>query len=238
MGERLVQIGVIVVAAGRGRRMGADRNKVLLPLRHQPILMYTLERLLKTPNLLEVVVVYHPDDQTEIETIIRDMGSNIPIQLVSGGEERQDSVYQGLKKLSAQCDVVFIHDGARPFVSVETLQRLSMRMEEIQGAVLGVPVKDTIKEVNKAGVITGTLPRSSLYAIQTPQAFRRDLLLEAYEKAMERGFYATDDAALVEQLGVPVEIVMGEYTNIKVTTPDDLWYADRLIQQMQMREGN
>src|SRR5690606_5947261 len=142
--------------------------------------------------------------------------------IVKGGRERQESVYEGLKRIKEEC-IVLVHDGARPFVRIEHIQKLVQVTSEKSAAILAVPVKDTIKRA-KDGIVQETFDRSELWSIQTPQAFKLSLLKEAYEKAEMDGFTGTDDASLVERIGHHVEIVEGDYNNIKITTKEDLYF--------------
>ena len=142
-------------------------------------------------------------------------------QVVAGGQERQDSVYQGLLALDKETDWVVIHDGARPMISWKTINAVLEAAVEKGAAIVGVPAKDTIKLVNPDLTVQDTPPRELLWHIQTPQVFRKTLVLKAYQEAIAHGWQGTDDASLVEKLGVPVYVVQGEYTNIKITTPED-----------------
>jgi 2-C-methyl-D-erythritol 4-phosphate cytidylyltransferase len=149
----------------------------------------------------------------------------MPIQVVEGGAERQDSVYNALRLLPSDCEWVLIHDGVRPFVSAALIDATMERARETGAAIAALPATDTVKRV-ESGVVVETLPRSEIYLVQTPQVFRMELLLSAYEEARRNGWSVTDDASLVERLGVTVSVVNGEPTNIKVTTPADLLWAE------------
>ena len=154
-------------------------------------------------------------------------------RIVPGGKERSHSVYQGLKALPEDCSWVGVHDGVRPFFTLSLLERVINTAKAYGAAIPGVPVKDTIKVCDEKGMVTGTPPRHSLWSIQTPQAFRRDWLVEAYKKAKEYNITATDDAGLVERLGKPVKVVRGDYENIKITTPEDLALAELIWERRQ-----
>lgn len=221
--------GVVVVAAGRGTRMGTKESKQYLLLQDKPIIVHTLERFEMLDEVSEVVLVVGPDDTARVESIVRD---NLLVKVkavLAGGSERQHSVRTGLQSLSKEMEWVMVHDGVRPLVTAEAVRSCMAQAVKTGAAVLAVPVKDTIKQVGEAGVIVATPDRRSLWAIQTPQAFRRSLLLEAHERAAADGFVGTDDAMVVERLGVPVTVAEGDYTNIKITTPDDLPWAEFLL---------
>lgn len=151
------------------------------------------------------------------------------IRLVEGGKERQDSVYNGLRELSPQTDIVVIHDGVRPFVPVNIIEKSITAAAKYKAVGVAVPVKDTIKVVDKNHTIKNTPDRKTLWAMQTPQSFTYDIIMRAYEKAMRDGFYGTDDTVLVERLGLPVKIIEGAYENIKITTPEDIVFAETFI---------
>lgn len=236
----LGRVVAIVPAAGLGTRFGAERNKPLFPLLDKPLVIWTLEALATCPEISEIVPVFKEEDIESGRALIRDCGIAKVKNCVMGGRERQDSVLNALRSIEG-ADVAVIHDGARPMVDHEMISRALQALEDADGAVAGVPVKDTIKAVrrekaedraqNPEGevVIERTLDRSLLWAIQTPQVFRYDRIREAYEKAGAEGFYATDDAALMERYGGKVRVVMGSYRNIKVTTPEDITIAEAFL---------
>ncbi|MCA0758381.1 2-C-methyl-D-erythritol 4-phosphate cytidylyltransferase [Paenibacillus sp. N4] len=227
--------GVVIVAAGRGTRMGTKESKQYLRLGDKPILVHTLELFQSMDTVKEIVLVTGSGDLDRCGEWVRQYGLTKVSSVVAGGKERQDSVLCGLKALSAEW--VMVHDGVRPLVTADAVRVCCERAEQSGAAVLAVPVKDTIKQVNEAGVIQSTPDRRSLWAIQTPQAFRRALLLEALERALAEGFMGTDDAMAVERLGVPVTVAEGEYTNIKITTPEDLPWAEFLLAQRRAGSG-
>jgi 2-C-methyl-D-erythritol 4-phosphate cytidylyltransferase len=215
--------GVIVVAAGRGTRMGTVESKQYLMLDGKPIFIHTLEAFYRHPSITQIVLVTGEQDVDRCRSWIAEYGMAEQIQVIPGGAERQHSVRQGLLQLSAPW--VLVHDGVRPFVAKEQITACCEAAKTHGAAVLAVPVKDTIKQADEQGWVAATLDRRSLWAIQTPQAFRRTDLLAAHERAAEEGFVGTDDAMLVERLGIPVKLVEGAYDNIKITTPEDLDYA-------------
>jgi 2-C-methyl-D-erythritol 4-phosphate cytidylyltransferase len=226
--------GVVVVAAGRGTRMGAADSKQYLLLEDKPIIVHTLEVFERLNEVAEVALVVGADDLERCRSLVSAFGLGKVTAVVAGGTERQHSVYCGLQAL--QTEWVMVHDGVRPLVTAEAIRGCCRRAEQIGAAVLAVPVKDTIKKVNDAGLIESTPDRRSLWAIQTPQAFRRSLLLEAHEQAAREGFIGTDDAMVVERYGAPVAVAEGDYTNIKITTPDDLPWAAFLLSDARKRQ--
>ncbi|HHT43059.1 MAG TPA: 2-C-methyl-D-erythritol 4-phosphate cytidylyltransferase [Firmicutes bacterium] len=216
-----MKIGVIVAAAGSGQRMGAEGNKVLLPLHGKPMLQYSLECFHSLEEIVDLVVVSREADLELVKDLAEKACPGRVVQVVPGGAERQESVYKGLKALPPDTDWAIIHDGARPFLTQDMVRRGLAAAREYGAVALAVPVKDTIKQVRE-GVIVDTPPRQELWAAQTPQIFRYELILRAHEQAREQGTSATDDCALVEALGHPVYVAQGDYGNVKITTPDDL----------------
>ncbi|MGO4548938.1 2-C-methyl-D-erythritol 4-phosphate cytidylyltransferase [Paenibacillus sp. 2TAB23] len=219
--------GVIIVAAGKGTRMGTKESKQYLQLADKPILVHTLELFQSLDWVKEAVLVVGSDDVERCSGWVKEYGMSKVTAVVAGGKERQHSVHCGLQELTT--DWVMVHDGVRPLVTADAVRACCSQAEQSGASVLAVPVKDTIKQVNEAGVIVSTPDRRSLWAIQTPQAFRRVLLLEAHERALAEQFVGTDDAMVVERMGVNVTVAEGEYTNIKITTPEDLPWAEFLL---------
>lgn len=218
---------VIVVAAGQGKRMGTAESKQYLMLQDKPIIVHTLERFQQIQYISSIVLVVGADDIQRCEQWCERYSLTKVKTIVAGGTERQHSVQIGLSHVSSS--YVMVHDGVRPFVSSAAIDACAKQAMQTGAAVLAVPVKDTIKQVDETGTIVATPDRKSLWAIQTPQAFRRDWLSEAHKRATEHNFIGTDDAMIVEWLGKQVVVVEGEYTNIKITTPEDLPWADHLL---------
>ncbi|NHN35114.1 2-C-methyl-D-erythritol 4-phosphate cytidylyltransferase [Paenibacillus agricola] len=223
------QLAVVVVAAGKGTRMRTEESKQYLELNGKPILVHTLNLFQSMPEIDSIVLVTGIDDVVRCRGYLEQYGLTKVHQVVPGGQERQDSVYKGLQALAADTEWVMVHDGVRPFAAKEHIIACWHQAIETGAAVLAVPVKDTIKIVDQSGTIRSTPDRRSLWAIQTPQAFRCSLLLQAYEQAAEEGFIGTDDAMLVERMGVSVQVVEADYYNIKITTPEDLPWANWII---------
>ena len=219
--------GVVIVAAGRGTRMGTEESKQYLELKGKPILVHTIERFENIGFIDEIVLVVGEQDIARCQAWLEQFKWKKIKAIVAGGKERQQSVYKGLLHIGTEWTMV--HDGVRPFVSESAIERCCQSAEQFQAAVLAVPVKDTIKQVDEQGSIVATPDRKSLWAIQTPQAFRHELLLDAHRQAEAAGFIGTDDAMVVEWIGAKVVVAEGEYTNIKITTPEDLPWAEHLL---------
>jgi len=219
----------LVAAAGQGRRLGLGYNKAFLHLKGRPLLSYSLEVLERSPLVQAVVVVTTPEDVGKCWDIIGRQYAK-RVQVVEGGEERQDSVNEGLKALPAETEFVAVHDAARPLLTEELLAAVVEAAMEVGAAIAAVPVQDTIKRSGADGLIERTVDREGLWAAQTPQVFRRDWLEEAHVRARREGWRATDDASLVERCGYPVKIVAGDYSNIKITTPVDIVLATALLE--------
>jgi 2-C-methyl-D-erythritol 4-phosphate cytidylyltransferase len=228
-----MRVAAVIPAAGLGRRMQQDTPKTYLHLAGKPILIHTLEVFERVPEVHEVLVVVHPEDLEFCqEEVIDAYPLKKVLRLVPGGKERQDSVYHALKvlwKQAKELDIILVHDGVRPLVDPVQVGKVVAAARRYGGAILGIPCQDTLKRVNPKGEVLGTVDRRELWQIQTPQAFRAALLWRAYQQAMERGFYATDEAALVEALGESVVVVPGSPLNLKITTPDDLKIAEAIL---------
>jgi 2-C-methyl-D-erythritol 4-phosphate cytidylyltransferase len=227
-----MSVGLVVVAAGNGTRMGSPIRKPYLYIGEMPILILTLQKFLSISSITEMVLVVHP---TEIERTHRllEEYKMTKIRLAIGGEERQDSVVAGVAALSDHVEYVLIHDGARPFVSPSLIERILIEVKQKGAVIPAVPVKDTIKVVNELGEISYTPDRRSLWAAQTPQAFSLSTLRTALQQAREKGMRGTDDASILEMLGYPVYITIGEWTNMKITTPEDLLLGEAILRMME-----
>ena len=228
-----MKVAAIVAAAGQGVRMQQDTPKTYLQLAGKPILIHTLEVFERVSEVHEVLVVVHPEDLEFCQgEVIDPYPLKKVLRLVPGGKERQDSVYNALrilKKEGDELDVILVHDGVRPLVVPAQVRQVVAAARRHGGAILGVPCQDTLKRVNSKGEVVATVDRQELWQVQTPQAFRAALLWRAYQEAMEKGFYATDEAALVEALGETVVVVPGTPLNLKITTPDDLIMAEAIL---------
>lgn len=226
---------VVIPAAGSGKRMGAGQNKLFLSLSGYPIIMKTLLVFEQDPWCQGIILVINEQEKAWFERSLSKYQLSKLMAFAPGGKERQQSVYNGLQL--ATSDIVLIHDGARPLVDQEDIHRVVLRAEESGAAVLAVPVKDTIKKVNQSHVVE-TVERQSLWAMQTPQAFRLPLIIKAHELGSLRDKNATDDAQLVEWIEEKVWVVEGSYKNIKITTAEDLVIGERLLSWQEEREMN
>jgi len=222
-------ISVIIAAAGRGTRMNYEKNKIFLDLNGKPILQYSLELFSGIEEVSDIVVVTSNEDVDEVSNVVRLVGCEA--RGVVGGKERQDSIYNALQVLSEATDYVLVHDGARPFVKKEHVMDLISCVKKLEAAVLAVPVKDTIKVVDAHGQVVATPERATLVAVQTPQGFSKELLVRAYEYAYANSYSGTDDASMVEYYGKSVQVVAGDYENIKITTPEDIIIGRELLKR-------
>ncbi len=215
-------IGAIIVGAGTGNRMSLGYNKVLAELCGKPVVEWTIRNFIETGLIDNLVLVINPKDQEEMNDIFNIYKNKTNLKIVFGGQRRQDSVHNGIKALSDNVEIVLIHDAARPFITKEIIQRSILYAQKYGAACAGIQAKDTIKVVDDNNTITSTLERSSLWHAQTPQAFRKDIILTAYEQASIRGITATDDASLAEEAGFKVTMFEGSSKNIKLTSKEDL----------------
>jgi 2-C-methyl-D-erythritol 4-phosphate cytidylyltransferase len=230
---------LLIPAAGMGRRMGGEfdtrglrqRNKLLLELLDKPLLAWTLLAAEASSSIDWIGVIGQPTDFAEFKDLLSQLNLAKTVELVVGGDTRQESVYNGLQALPEKADRVLIHDGARCLATPELFDRCSEVLATCQGLIAAVPVKDTIKIVNDAGMIQDTPNRSNLWAAQTPQGFEVELLKHCHSQGRKLGWEVTDDAALFEKCQLPVKIVKGEETNLKVTTPGDLAIAEFILRQ-------
>ena len=227
-------VTAIFPAAGKGKRMQAGMNKVLVELEGVPILVRTLARFSRcqaVDRLVVVVAAHEVDFVTEmLEKADKKFGLK-PWQVTAGGSERQYSVWNGIQAATepSDDDIILVHDAARPLVSEKTILE-TIRVAEAKGAAIAaVPAKNTIKLCNASGEVVETPDRSRLWEVQTPQGFRRDILVKANQQAVAEGFLGTDDASLVERLGRKVHIVESDYRNIKLTTPEDMVIAKAFL---------
>ena len=227
-------ISAVIVAGGKGARMGLNINKQYYRIYDKEILAITLEVFNKLELIDEIILVVSEEEISYCnENIMKKYKLNKIKKIVKGGEERQQSVYNGLKNCNIKTDIVLIHDGARPFVN-ERIIRDSIKCAKIYGAcTAAISVKDTIKVVDKDAVVMDTLNRNNLVVIQTPQTFRFDLILKAHEEGIKNKLCVTDDTMFVEAMEKTVKIVEGSYFNIKLTTPEDLIFGKAIYEYMQ-----
>ncbi len=228
--NRLYKASAIIVAAGTGSRMKTDINKQYLMLSAKPILAHTLEAFERSEFISEIIVVINKEEHKQFEDLILNTFAFSKIKsVVDGGLDRQESVYNGLMRVSREAEIITVHDGARPFVTMDIIKESVIAAADNGAACTGVPVKDTIKQVNQSGIVEKTLDRKLLWSIQTPQVFKKEILINAHEKAISDVFRGTDDCVLVERLGQTVQMIMGSYSNIKITTPEDLAFAEAFV---------
>lgn len=218
---------VIIPAAGQGKRMQADKNKVLLEIDSQPVIERTVAVFEADDNCQSIYLAARKE---EIPVLKQMLSAYSKVKaIVEGGTERQYSIYNALKAIET-CDIVMVHDAARPFISHETLSELYVAAEQYGAAIAAVPAKDTVKVV-ESNTVKETPDRHTLWLVQTPQAFSYKLLMRANDQAMEAHFVGTDDASLVERTGHAVHIVESSYDNIKLTTPEDLYFAEAILKK-------
>lgn len=246
------KVVAVVPAAGMGNRFGPGTNKPFKSLMGKPLIVWSLETLESVVEVSEIIPVLKLEDMLYGKKLFKEYGLAKIKRIAPGGKERQDSVYNGLKLIDNRNCIVLIHDGVRPFIEKDLIEKAIKELiippsppftkkgqggllkeaergfKGFDGVAIGVPLKDTIKEAEN-GIIKKTLKRDSLWAIQTPQVFSYKNILAAYERAMKERFYSTDDAALVEKYGGKIKVVMGSYKNIKITTPEDLAIAESLL---------
>jgi 2-C-methyl-D-erythritol 4-phosphate cytidylyltransferase len=221
----------IIVAAGRGTRMGANIDKLFLEVAGQPVVAHTWSRFESVSSIDEIILVV----RAGMEDAFREMGAKLrlkkPHRFVAGGPERQDSVWNGLLALSASADLLAIHDGARPCVSHELIERTIGAAKQFGAAVAAQRITDTIKQSDDGAIISRTVDRTTLWSVQTPQAFRASVIRAAIGAARERGLNLTDDTSACELIGQPVRLVESKEPNPKVTMPGDLPFIEALLQR-------
>jgi len=218
----------IIVAAGSGQRLGRDIPKALVEIGGIPIVVRTAKRLSDCELISNLIVVFAPNYYEDFSRVFDKY--NINADLVEGGKTRTESVLHGIAATDENCDIVAIHDGARPFVTIESLEKVIQKAEETGAATLAVPLTDTLKLVENHFIVE-TVDRDKFYAVQTPQVFQRDLLLSAIEK-IEQGNSFSDDCALMELIGQKVSIVESNRMNIKITYPEDLIIAEAIMEKI------
>ncbi|MEW6053498.1 MAG: 2-C-methyl-D-erythritol 4-phosphate cytidylyltransferase [Nitrospirota bacterium] len=230
--QKQKKVIAIVPAAGLGRRFGTGTNKPFQELDGKPLIVWSLDVLASVSQIDEIIPVFKRDEMEFGRGLIEEYCLQKIQRIAPGGKERQDSVFSGLRLIEDRESVILIHDGVRPCIDRNLVERVLGALQDgdipCDGVIPGVPAKDTIKEAAE-GIVTKTLRRSSLWAIQTPQAFPYESVMRAYERAGKEGFYSTDDAALVERNGGILRVVKGSYKNIKITTPEDLIIAEAFI---------
>ena len=220
---------LLIACAGSGRRMGAERNKLLLEVAGRSVLAWTLQAALASESIRWIGVVGQPVDQADIEALVQAARPDRPVVWIEGGDTRQESVCNGLAALPADARSVLIHDGARCLVDPALIDRCAAAVEGGEAVIAAAPVTDTIKTVDGGGLIQGTPDRAHLWGAQTPQGFPVQQLQQAHAQAIAEGWSVTDDASLFERLGLPVRVIASSPANIKITTPFDLSIAAAVL---------
>jgi 2-C-methyl-D-erythritol 4-phosphate cytidylyltransferase len=226
MMNRDFSVSAVIVAAGRGTRAGLKMNKVYAGLKGQPVLVHSILPFLQLPQTKQVIVSISQDDLFYFNRLVLENEKikkyNDKITFAYGGATRQESVYNGLLKTDPETTLVAVHDGARPLVRIADIYKVFDKALSVGSACLGVKVKDTVKRTDQNGFITETLNREELIAMQTPQVFRREIILDSYEQAFAKNLQGSDDATLAEMAGYKVAVVLGSHDNIKITTPEEI----------------
>jgi len=225
-----MQYEVVLPAAGSGKRMGAGQNKLFLKLLEKPILVHTLEVFQQDPACTGIWLAVKPEERGFIQKMLEDYRITKVKGLPDGGAERQHSVHSCMKEMQ-QVDIVLVHDAARPFITHDIIAKLVQNAHHHGAAIAGVRAKDTMKKVSNNGIIEETVDRESLWMVQTPQAFRFELIMEAEDVAEKVGFLGTDEAMLMERLGHQVHIVESSYENVKMTTQEDLVFGEAILRK-------
>ena len=220
----------VIPAGGSGQRMGTATPKQFMPLGGIPLLVHSLQVFEHCASISQIILVVPKDDRERtLSDVVARHGIKKVSKVVAGGVTRQESVYHGLKETDPEAEIVVIHDAARPFVTVDLIERSIGTARNLGGAIVAVRMKETVKQVGPNGQILRTVDRAQLWLAQTPQTFRRELLIEGYRKAESDGFQATDDAAILERLGHKVAVVPGRWDNMKITTPEDFQMAEAIL---------
>jgi len=225
---------VVLPAAGSGKRMGAGQNKLFLKLRSIPILIHTLRVFEQDSTCTEIWLAIKPEERETIKHMLEEFNITKVKGMPNGGAERQHSV-NACVQASVGANLILVHDAARPFIDPKVIKELTKRASETGAAIAGVKVKDTMKKVHN-GIIEETIDRDQLWMIQTPQAFRYDILANAQKQAEQDQFLGTDESMLVERLGLPVHIVESTYDNVKMTTQEDLLIGEAILQKREQGE--
>ena len=227
-----MKIVALIAAAGKGRRMNSRISKPFIPVSGKPILAYTIDKFEKCKSIDKIYLIVSPEEK-EIchKNIILKYNFSKVQELVDGGDTRQDSIYNGLKALDRDTDIVVIHDGARPLVEETIIQDSIEKAQKYGAAIAAIPIKDTVKKSDNNFYISKTLNREEIWRAQTPQTFKYDIILPAYHQAYKDKYLATDDAAIVEKYGHKVKLIIGPEENIKITTPFDLIVAEVFLKK-------
>lgn len=226
------KVTALIAAAGIGNRMNYNINKQFIPINNKPLIQHTVEIFDSLNEIDHIILLIREGEEEVIDKILKNINLKHQISIVYGGKERQDSIYEGLKQMPDETDIVLTHDGARPFISKNEILQIIETAILHGAACLMTPMKDTVKFSDDGSWSTVTPDRSKLFAVQTPQGFSKQLLKKAYAQAYNEGYYGTDDCSLVEKTGHVVRLVRGSYNNIKITTPEDLLLAEVIEKRM------
>ncbi len=224
-----MKVTAIIAAAGIGKRFGATTPKQFVELAGKPILFWSIKAIASCPLIDDIVIAGPPQALSEVEKIANPFKKKLPIKVIEGGALRQESVELAVNACKTDTKWVAVHDAARPLVSPSEVEQVCLMAREIGAAILALPIYDTIKEVDENGIILKTLERDKLFRAQTPQVCKREDLLKAISYVKEVGIEVTDEASMLEAIGVAVGIVQGSRKNLKITTQDDLLLAEALI---------
>lgn len=222
-------VTAVIVAAGSSSRMKSQTSKQLMHLLSKPVLVHTVTAFSKSNSVDEIIIVCPSDNIEKFKSVLSMLELNIPIKFTAGGEQRQQSVANGVALADERCTLLAIHDGARPLIFASDIDKIIADGKIFGAASLGVPVKDTIKLVSSESTVESTPQRDKLWIIQTPQVFDKNLYKKALQKSIEENKNFTDDCQLVENIGAKVHITLGDYSNIKITTPEDIAIAEALL---------
>lgn len=229
----MIKLAVIIPAAGSGSRMRSQIPKPFLMLRNKTILEHTIQSFAKLEFVSQIIVATSKERKKEVESVLNIFLDQVEsLTVVEGGKERQDSIKNALSVVLDSIELVAVHDAVRPFISAELIKKCSESACEFGGAIIAVPAKDTIKEVEGDLFIRNTPDRSTLWQAQTPQIFQKNVLVSAYESAIKENFIGTDDASLVERMGGAVKVVEGDRRNLKITYPIDLKVAELMLDEI------
>jgi 2-C-methyl-D-erythritol 4-phosphate cytidylyltransferase len=227
-----MKIVALIAAAGKSKRMNTKISKPYIPVFRKPILAYTIDKFERCKLINKIYLIINKEEKDLCYNNIILKYSFLKVQeLISGGDSRQDSVYNGLKALDSNTDIVVIHDGARPLVKETLIQDSIKAAQKYGSAIAAIPVKDTVKKCRRDFFINRTLKREEIWRAQTPQTFKYDIIISAYYQAYEENFRATDDSAVVEKYGHKVKIIIGSEENIKITTPFDIIMVENFIKK-------
>jgi 2-C-methyl-D-erythritol 4-phosphate cytidylyltransferase len=236
---KMEKTSLIIVAAGKGKRMNARKNKQYINIANKPLIVRTIQKFYYLDCIEEIIVVISENEIDYFKkNIIERFNFSKIDKIIAGGKERQESVYNGIKNVKSDSKIIMIHDGARPFVEENIIIKAIEETQKYDATIVAVPVKDTIKSSDTNNNVSKTLKRSDLWAIQTPQTFKKELIVKAHREALNKNFLGTDDSVLVENIGKKVKIVEGNTFNIKITTREDLVISQAILNYYNNQEIN